>query len=164
MKRRAWLSLGSNIERAANLRAAVAALRRRFGPLVLSPVYESEAVGFDGDPFYNMVVGLESELPVTELDRFLHRLEARQGRRRDGDRFAPRTLDLDLLTYGEGPLQEGDIRLPRSEILDYAFVLRPLADVAGDERHPLDGRRYRELWAAFDRPDQRLWPVPLVFD
>ncbi len=164
MSRRAWLSLGSNIDRAANLRAAVTALGERFGPLVLSPVYESEAVGFAGDPFYNMVVGLDSDLPVTELAAFLRALEQRRGRRRDGGRFAPRTLDLDLLLYGDAVLEEGGIRLPRAEILEYAFVLRPLADVAGEARHPVDGRRYRELWAAFDRPEQRLWPVDLDFD
>ena len=161
MATRVWLSLGSNIDRTRNLRAVIAALGRRFGPLVLSQVYESEAVGFDGEPFYNMVVGLETDLPAAELNHWLHRLEADQGRRRDGGRFAPRTLDVDLLTYGDQVLEEGPLRLPRDEILRYAFVLRPLAEVAGEQRHPLDGRRYRELWAAFGNSAQDLRPVTL---
>jgi len=160
---RVWLSLGSNIDRAHNIRTAVAALGRRFSPLILSQVYESEAVGFDGAPFYNMVVGLDTDLPVDQLNRYLHELETDQGRDRKGPRFAPRTLDIDLLTYGDKILDSGSARLPRDEILRYAFVLRPLSEVAGDERHPLDGRSYRALWAAFAQSDQPLWPVALEF-
>ncbi len=163
MDARVWLSLGSNIDREHNMRTAVSALEQRFSPLIVSQVYESEAVGFDGEPFYNMVVGLDTDLPVDQLKQYLHELEMNQGRDRTGRRFAPRTLDIDLLTYGDTVLDSAYARLPRDEILRYAFVLRPLSEVAGDERHPLDGRSYRELWAAFDQPDQPLWPVALEF-
>ncbi len=156
---RAWLSLGSNIDRERNIRGALRDLAAEFGELVVSRVYECEAVGFDGDPFYNLVVGIDSQLPPLELARATRAIEDAHGRTRGVDKFAPRTLDIDLLTYGDTVLEEGPLRLPRDEILKYAFVLGPLAEVAGAERHPLDGRSYAELWAAFDQAAQPLRPV-----
>jgi 2-amino-4-hydroxy-6-hydroxymethyldihydropteridine diphosphokinase len=162
---RVWLSLGSNIDPESNIRLAVGNLRRIFGPLMLSSVYSGEAVGFDGDPFLNMVVGLDTELPVSQLMERLRGVEDRQGRVRDEkDKNSPRTIDIDLLTYGDLPLMAGRVVLPRDEITRYAFVLKPLAEVAGDEVHPLTGRTYGELWAAFDKTRQTLNPVDLDLD
>jgi len=154
------LSLGSNIEREENIRGALHALKAAFGDLVVSQVYESEAVGFAGAPFYNLVVGFETDQGVDELMDCFRRIEADFGRVRGGEKFAARTLDIDLLTYGDLVQERGRVVLPRDEILKYAFVLQPLAEVAGDERHPVSGQRYDALWAAFDKGDQRLWPVP----
>ena len=156
---RAWLSLGSNIDRRRNIRSAVAELRRRFGELVVSRVYESPAVGFESAPFYNLVVGIETELEPNAVRRILERVEWDHGRRRGGDKFVARTLDIDLLTYGDRVAETE--RLPRDEIEKYAFVLRPLSEVAGDERHPVVGRSYRELWAAFNAAGQPLTAVDL---
>jgi 2-amino-4-hydroxy-6-hydroxymethyldihydropteridine diphosphokinase len=156
---RAWLSLGSNIDRERNIRGALRDLAAEFGELVVSRVYECEAVGFDGDPFYNLVVGIDSERPPLELARAMRAIEDAHGRTRGGNKMAPRTLDIDLLTYGDRVLDEGGLRLPRDEILKYAFVLGPLAEVAGAERHPLDGRSYAELWSVFDQTAQPLRPV-----
>lgn len=161
---RVWLSLGSNIERSHNLRAAVRSLRAVFGQLVLSPVYESQAVGFKGAPFFNMVVGLETDLPPEALADRLRQLESEQGRIRGADKFAPRTLDVDLLIYGDRVINQGSLQLPRDEIVRYAFVLRPLADVAGSEVHPVSGESYQALWAAFDQRSQPLHPVTLLLD
>jgi len=159
---RVWLSLGSNIDPESNIRSAVESLRRIFGSLVLSSVYSGEAVGFDGAPFLNMVVGLDTELAVSKLMERLRGVEDRQGRiRNDKDKNSPRTIDIDLLTYGDLPLQAGRVVLPRDEITRYAFVLMPLAEVAGDEVHPLTGLTYGELWAAFDKTRQTLNPVEL---
>jgi 2-amino-4-hydroxy-6-hydroxymethyldihydropteridine diphosphokinase len=158
---RVWLSLGSNIDRERNIRGALRDLRAEFGQLVVSQVYECQAVGFDGDPFYNLGVGIDSERSPLELARAMRTIEDAYGRTRGGDKFAPRTLDIDLLTYGGSVLEEGPLRLPRDEIRKYAFVLGPLAEVAGAERHPVDGRSYAELWAAFDQAAQPLRPVEL---
>ena len=144
---RIWVSVGSNIERETHIRAALAELRALFGELVVSPVYESQAVGFDGAPFFNLVVGFFSELPPATLHGLMREIEARHGRERGGEKFAARTLDLDVLTYGDRVTDEGGKALPRDEIVDYAFVLAPLADVAADERHPALGERYADLWA-----------------
>ncbi len=144
---RIWVSVGSNIERETHIRAALTELRALFGELAVSPVYEAQAVGFDGDPFFNLVVGFDSELPPATLHDVMREIEARYGRERGGDKLASRTLDLDVLTYGDQVSDEGGKALPRDDIVDYAFVLAPLADVAGDERHPVLGERYAELWA-----------------
>ena len=156
---RVFLSLGSNIEREHNIRSAVRALRRRFGDLQLSRVYESEAVGFDGDAFYNLVAAFDTEEDVHAVNRALAEIEDSHGRDRSGPRFSSRTLDIDLLLYGDRTLDEQGLRLPRGEITRNAFDLQPLAELAPDLRHPLEGRSYAELWADFDQASQRLWPV-----
>ena len=144
-----WISIGSNIERERHVQAALHDLRERFGPLRVSAVYETEAVGFDGDAFYNLVAGFDTALRPTELHQLLRTIEADHGRKRSGGKFAARTLDLDLLTYGDAVTHEGGKALPRDEILRYAFVLGPLADVAPAELHPELGESYQVLWQRF---------------
>jgi 2-amino-4-hydroxy-6-hydroxymethyldihydropteridine diphosphokinase len=156
---RVWLSLGSNIEPRQQIPIALEALKQHFGDLVVSPVYESRAVGFSGDNFHNLVVGIETRLVPGELARVLRQIEASQGRVRSAEKFSSRTLDIDLLTYGDRIIDEPQMQLPRDEILRYAFVLLPLSEVAPEERHPVNGRSYRELWAGFDATDQPLWRV-----
>lgn len=150
---RAWLSLGSNQSPQCHLAAALRELRERFGELVVSPVYRTRAVGFDGPDFLNLAVGLDSDLDAVELDRWLHALEDRHGRRRDGPRFSSRTLDVDLVLFGdevrEGP---GHLRLPRPDLVQHAFVLKPMADIAPDVRHPLQGVGLAQLWAGYTGP------------
>lgn len=158
-----WVSLGSNVDRERSLRGAVRALRTRVGKLVLSSVYESASVGSDGPPFYNLVAGFDTELGLRELDAWLRQIEDAFGRVRQPDKNAPRTLDIDILTYADLIDPDG-YHLPRDEILRYAFVLGPLAEVAPCERHPLDGRRYAELWADFPKEAQPLAPVALPLD
>lgn len=148
---RVWVSAGSNMQREAHITSAVHALRERFGPLVVSPVYETVAVGFSGDAFLNLVIGFDSDEPPAELHRTLRDIEDRNGRLRDGPKFGPRTLDLDLLTYGDQVGDAGGKHLPRDEIARYAFVLAPLADVAGDELHPELGVTYAALWQQWQK-------------
>jgi 2-amino-4-hydroxy-6-hydroxymethyldihydropteridine diphosphokinase len=158
---RCWLSIGSNQDREASIRGAVADLAATFGPLVLSRVYESPAEGFAGEPFLNLVAGIETDLGVADIDRTLRRIEDAHGRVRGQDRFAPRTLDIDILTYGDLIGTPDGRELPRDEILRYAFVLGPLAEVAPQEVHPGTGLTYRVLWSCFDRPGQTLTPVAI---
>jgi len=155
---RVYISIGSNIERESHVRCALDALYEWFGELALSSVYESEAVGFDGEPFFNMVVGVQTHLSVGDLSARFKQLEADNGRRRNVPKFSGRTLDLDILTYDHEVGQIDGVELPRGEILKNAFVLRPLAEIAPNERHPATGQSYAGLWQAYDR-DQKLWPV-----
>jgi 2-amino-4-hydroxy-6-hydroxymethyldihydropteridine diphosphokinase len=159
-----WISLGSNQQRELCLRTAIAALRKRYGSLLISPVYESAAIGFVGDPFYNLVVGCETDDSPHTVVITLRELETLCGRVRNVEKFSARSLDLDLLTWGEEPVQQDGIFLPRQEILQYAFVLRPLADVAGQELHPLLKQTYQALWAKFDQASQLLQPIHLEID
>jgi 2-amino-4-hydroxy-6-hydroxymethyldihydropteridine diphosphokinase len=134
-------------------------LQAMFGELRISPIYESQAVGLEGDNFINLVVGIYTQQSPRELVVALRQLEARHGRIRTPDKFDSRTLDIDLLTYGERIIDDGPIQLPRDEIMKYAFVLLPLSEVAGDEVHPQSGHTYRRLWEMLDLQDQRLWRV-----
>lgn len=161
---RVYLSLGSNIERERNIRGALHELEQRYGDLLISPVYESEAVGFVGDPFYNLVVGMDTDKMVGVLASELRAIEEAYGRDRHGPKFSPRTLDIDILTYGNACGEVDGVKLPRSEILKNAFVLRPLADIAPGDRHPETIRPFLEHWEAYDQSRQKLWPVDFPLD
>ncbi|WNL46750.1 2-amino-4-hydroxy-6-hydroxymethyldihydropteridine diphosphokinase [Dyella sp. BiH032] len=158
---RAYLSLGSNVEPRRHLRAALQELQQRFGELAVSPAYRSRSVGFDGPDFVNLAVGLETELSPEALNAWLHALEDRHGRRRDVPRYSDRTLDVDIVLYDDLVRQgEGHLEIPRKE-LKHAFVLRPIADIAPDLPHPVDGRTMAALWAAFPADSEPLTPEPL---
>lgn len=158
-----WVGIGSNLDRERSIRGAVKALRERFGELVLSRVFESEAVDFEGAFFFNMVAGFDTDAPVGNLNVSLRKIEDVFGRVRGPDTFAPRTLDLDLLTYGDRVGTFDGCKLPRRDILLYAFVLRPLAEVAGDESHPAVLRSYLDLWRDFDKDAQPTAPISFDF-
>lgn len=146
-----YISIGSNIDREKHIPASIKALTGLFGKLGISSIYESEPVGFVGDAFYNLVVGFDSDLDIKEIIDQLRQIEIDNGRNRECKKFSARTLDLDLLLYGDLVLNEGRIQLPRDEIERYAFVLEPLAEIAGHLRHPVTQLRYSELWEQFDK-------------
>lgn len=160
---RVYLSIGSNIQREQHIRAGVQALLRHYGELQLSSVYESAAVGFEGENFYNLVAAIDTDETVQQVAQVLRQIEDAQGRTREGPRFSSRTLDIDILLYDDLVLNEGKLVLPRDEINKNAFVLWPLAEIAANLRHPILHKSYAELWAAFDKDSQPLWPVPFEF-
>lgn len=146
---RVALGIGSNINRRRHIQEAVNALGRRFGSLTLSPVYRSRAVGFEGPDFFNLVAIVDTGLAVDELHDALRAIEAGQGRTRTAGRFSSRSLDIDILLYGDQVLRGKGHDIPRDEILRYPFVLKPLADLLPDERHPELGETYAALWSRF---------------
>ena len=154
-----YLSLGSNIDRNKHLSAGLDALVEAFGDLKMSQVYESEAVGFDGDNFYNLVAAIETDLPVGELALKLRDIEDENGRLRSGPKFSARTLDIDILTYDDLTGEVDGVKLPRGEILKNAFVLLPMSELAPDTLHPVTGKTYLQLWDEYDQSSQKLWPV-----
>ena len=153
---RAYLNLGSNQERERNLRSAIRELKNHFTVIAISPVYESEAVGFDGESFYNLCVAIDTDMTPQQVNDTLHEIEDQHGRDREQPKFSGRTLDIDLILYGDAIINEGKLVLPREDILKYAFVLKPLADIAADEMHPLLQKNYSELWNSFDQQSQPL--------
>ncbi len=149
-----FVSIGSNLERERHIPQALEELEKAFGPLQVSSIYESEAEGFEGPPFHNLVAAFETGLPVEKVYETLKEIEQRHGRGPGSRKFASRTLDLDLILYGDLILKDpadGRQLLPRGDILRYAFVLEPLAEIAPERRHPVLGKTYRELWRSFDR-------------
>ena len=154
-----YLNIGSNIERHAHICAGLDALAQQFGKLELSSVYESEAVGFVGAPFYNLAVALHTDMSVTDLARWLRRLEYKMGREPGASRFSSRTLDIDILSYDKLVGEFEGVSLPRAEILKNAHVLAPLAELAPWSRHPVLGTSYGELWEDYDKAAQSLSKV-----
>lgn len=156
---RVYLSLGSNIERERHIHAGLDELADQFGDLIVSSVFESEAVGFSGNNFYNLAVAIDTRMSIAELSDCLKAIEARHGRKRQGPKFSSRTLDIDILSYDDLVGEQAGVKLPRSEIVKNAFVLWPLAEIAPEERHPVLGENYADLWAAYDKSKQALWRV-----
>lgn len=154
-----YLSLGSNVDRHKNIAAALDALAELLGELTISSVYESKSVGFDGNNFFNLVVGAQTVLSIAELSENLKRIEDANGRKRNGPKFSPRTLDIDILTYGDFVGVESGVELPRAEITKNAFVLLPLAEIAPQVLHPQVQKSYQQLWAEYDQPSQSLWAI-----
>lgn len=136
-----YISLGSNIDPIAHISGAINDLRVKLDDFECSKIYSSPAVGMEGAAFLNAVVGGTTADSVKELADWLLTLELEHGRIRTGNKFTSRTLDLDLLLYGDKVLEastDSGITLPHSDITEQAYVLQPLADVAASLFHPLE--------------------------
>ncbi|MCY7354585.1 MAG: 2-amino-4-hydroxy-6-hydroxymethyldihydropteridine diphosphokinase [Lysobacter sp.] len=159
---KAYLSLGSNTAPEANLRSALVALRERFGTVVASPVYQMPAIGFDGPDFLNAAAIIDSDLDPLALTEWLRALERAHGRLRSNVKFSSRTLDIDIVYFDDVVLdgeEPGSLQLPRPE-LRYAFVLKPLADIAPAFVDPVRDVTLAALWAV--HPDREVAFVRVV--
>jgi 2-amino-4-hydroxy-6-hydroxymethyldihydropteridine diphosphokinase len=148
-----FVGVGSNIDKLDNIRAAIETLDKSFAPIRVSPVYETLAVGFDGPNFHNLVIGFKTCRTPAEIYQCLRDIESSRHRVRTGEQFVSRTLDLDLLLYGEQCMVNELFRIPHDDILRYAFVLKPLLDLSPGLKHPVLGIALRELWRSF-KPDK----------
>ena len=158
---RAYISVGSNQEPRAHVLKALDELEAAFGKVDQSPVYESVAVGFSGENFLNLVVGFDTSMTIEQVAEVLDRIEQSCGRVRGGERFSSRTMDLDLLLFGDFVRHDELWDIPRKEIEQYAFVLKPLVDLAAEEVHPELGKTYSRLWKEGEFSGQGLWEVSL---
>ena len=155
------LSIGSNIDAESNIRAALDALNLEFENIRSSTTYESQAIGFDGDNFLNLVVLADTNKGLDDVTTFLKRLEDRLGRDRLQTRFSGRTMDVDILLYGNESGMFCGIELPRPEVTENAYVLQPLAELVPDVVHPATGMSYLKLWQDYDKSKQRLWATEI---
>ncbi|MGK0441709.1 MAG: 2-amino-4-hydroxy-6-hydroxymethyldihydropteridine diphosphokinase [Pseudohongiellaceae bacterium] len=153
------VSVGSNAERYRHITVSLDVLQQYFGELVISPIYESEAVGFEGENFLNLVVGFKTAYSVGELQALLKQIEDDHGRLRGGPKFSSRTLDIDILTVDDLVGNIDGVLLPRPEILDNAFVLLPLFDIVPQYVHPVTNKSYKTLWQEYAQENQKLWRV-----
>ena len=159
-----YVAIGSNVEAEHNLALASRELDRAFAPVRFSAWYRNAAVGFTGDDFINAVAGFFSDLDVHALVGRLHVIEEICGRPRNAPRWAPRTMDLDILLYGDLVCEEPKLHLPRPDLLKRAYMLGPLAQIAPQVVHPTAHISIGELWQRFDRAAhamQRIDPPPV---
>ena len=160
---RVHLGLGSNIERERYITAGLDALQVLLGELALSSVYDSPAIGFTGQAFLNLVVAGDTDLELEQLAARLRHIEFEHGRPANATRFSPRQLDIDILTYDQVVGEFSGVTLPREEILENAFVLCPLAELAPDVPHPVVKRSFRSLWQDYDQSSQPLSKVDFMW-
>jgi 2-amino-4-hydroxy-6-hydroxymethyldihydropteridine diphosphokinase len=145
-----YLGIGSNVDAESHVRAGLAELRQQFGEITLSPVYRSRSVGFEGNDFLNLAACIQTDLQPLQLKQWLNGLENRYGRLRNVEKFSDRTLDIDILLYDDLYVRLPELSLPRGEILHFAHVLKPLADLAPELTHPVNGQTLAELWNGFE--------------
>jgi 2-amino-4-hydroxy-6-hydroxymethyldihydropteridine diphosphokinase len=157
----AYLGLGSNVNARSNILAGIATLREAFNDVRLSPAYQTRAVGFDGNDFINLAASIETTLQPLELKRFLNELEDRYGRARDVAKFSDRTLDIDILLYDDLYLLSPQLKIPRPEIMTFAHVLKPLADLAPGVMHPVCKKTIAEIWQSHPHHTDTLKQIKL---
>ncbi|TAK54647.1 MAG: 2-amino-4-hydroxy-6-hydroxymethyldihydropteridine diphosphokinase [Gammaproteobacteria bacterium] len=159
-----YVAAGSNVRPRTQLRRALAALAANWPGLRISRAFANSAFGFEGADFINLAAGFATdESPERVLER-LRAVEAACDRPRDAPKWAPRTLDLDLLLYGDLVGQLPGATLPRPDLLRRAYMLGPLADIAPDLCHPVAGETIAALWQRFDRGAHPLHEVRLEED
>jgi 2-amino-4-hydroxy-6-hydroxymethyldihydropteridine diphosphokinase len=145
-----YVAAGSNVDPARNLQTALTLLRQVYAPLRISPAYRNKAVGFSGDDFINLVVGFSTADPVAEVRRQMQLIETGCGRPPSSPKWAPRTMDLDILLYGQLLSNEPGLILPRPDLVRRPYMLKPMADIAPTVTHPTLHKTMHELWEAFD--------------
>jgi 2-amino-4-hydroxy-6-hydroxymethyldihydropteridine diphosphokinase len=156
-----FVAAGSNIDPQLQLRAALSALRRVYAPLQVSPAYRNRAVGFSGDDFINLVVGFATAHSPAQVREQLQAIEAACGRASNAPRWAPRSMDLDILLYGSLVSQAAGMLLPRPDLVRRPYMLKPLADIAPELVHPTLGRTIGELWQDFPQDGHELVPISI---
>jgi 2-amino-4-hydroxy-6-hydroxymethyldihydropteridine diphosphokinase len=152
----AWLGLGSNVNADVHITAAIDELRGQFAIIAFSRSYSSTAVGFDGDDFINLVARVETDMSPLELRQYLRKLEDRYGRKRNVPKFSDRSLDIDILLYDDLVLLSPLLEIPRAEIVKFAHVLKPLAELDPDLIHPSERRSMAEIWSSSGLSDNSL--------
>ena len=140
-----YIGVGSNIDREHHAHVAYQELQKLGFDLCVSPIYECEPIGFSSQNFYNFVISFVTELSLEELSVRLREIEFKWGREENAQKYQDRTLDLDIVLFGESISQQKP-ELPRSDIYKYPFVTKPLFDLEPNLVIPGDGRTITDIW------------------
>ena len=160
---RVYIGIGSNIDKHLHIPRVIEELQSEYGEVTVSPIYQTTAVGFEGEDFYNLAVGIDTRKSPQEMFKYLRALEAAHGRRRtSGNQFIARTLDLDQLLYDDQQIEDETLSIPHEDIIRYAFVLKPLADIAPNLVHPILQKSMQLLWQEFDQRSIQMQQLSLA--
>lgn len=140
-----YLGIGSNVDREHHIEHAVSLLHSLGEQIKLSTIYQSEAVGFKSEPFYNLVLEMKTALNLQDFSLALREIEFHCGRDSQAKKFEARTIDLDILLFGDA-VSDSKPELPRSDIYRYPFVIQPLYELCPELILPNDGRTVRAVW------------------
>jgi 2-amino-4-hydroxy-6-hydroxymethyldihydropteridine diphosphokinase len=158
---RVFVAAGSNVDPLVNLRHACGEIRKTWHDAVFSRAYRNKAVGFDGPDFINLVVGFGTTQPLQAVIARLQAIETQCGRPRHAPKWASRTMDLDVLLYGDLVEKTAGYTLPRPDLLKRPYMLGPMAEIAPEVTHPTEHRTIGELWSAFHRDGHGMQLVEL---
>jgi 2-amino-4-hydroxy-6-hydroxymethyldihydropteridine diphosphokinase len=159
--RRVFVAAGSNVEPEKHLERAAAQIVHSWPDARFSRAYRNAAVGFEGPEFINLVVGFTTAQPLDAVLTRLRAIETQCGRPRYAPKWASRTMDLDVLLFGDLVEKTSEYTLPRPDLLKRPYMLGPLAEIAPDVSHPTAGQTIGELWRSFDRDGHSMLPVTL---
>ena len=159
------LNIGSNQDKRKNIRLALDSLEPHFTKITTSSLYESPSEGFIGGNFYNIGVNVETDKTINDVVNILHDIENSLGRDRNLPKFSSRIIDLDLVLYDDDINDK--LNIPRRDILKYAFVLAPLAELNPNDIHPQERISYLALWKVFQSTkefDLNQYNIDKLFD
>ena len=158
---RVFVAAGSNVEPEKNLARACAEIKHSWHDVVFSKAYRNVAVGFDGPDFINLVLGFTTPQPLEAVIARLRAIETRCGRPRFAPKWASRTMDLDVLLFGDVVEKTAEYTLPRPDLLKRPYMLGPMAEIAPDIMHPTADKTIGLLWKEFDRDGHAMNAVDL---
>ena len=156
-----FFGVGSNIKPEENIVLAVREIKDIFDDVIVSPVYKNKSVGFEGNDFLNLVISCSTKMSVYDIGDFIEQVHNLSGRKKKSNKYLSRTLDIDLLMFGDHIIQDSKIHIPRDDILKYSFVLKPLVDIAPESIHPITKSSFSEHWDRMDKTENPLIPVEI---
>jgi len=158
---RVFVAAGSNLEPEKHLVRACADIKHSWHDAVFSRAYRNVAVGFDGPDFINLVLGFTTPQPLDAVIARLRAIETQCGRPRFAPKWASRTMDLDVLLFGDRVEKTTEYTLPRPDLLKRPYMLGPMAEIAPEVMHPTANKTIGKLWEEFDGDGHAMTAVEL---
>jgi 2-amino-4-hydroxy-6-hydroxymethyldihydropteridine diphosphokinase len=159
---RVFVAAGSNVDPENHLARACAEISASWPDAQFSKAYRNAAVGFEGPDFINLVLGFLTGQSIEAVLMRLREIETLCGRPRNAPKWASRSMDLDILLFGDRVEKTTDYTLPRPDLLKRPYMLGPLAEIAPQVMHPTVHKTIGQLWQEFDRTAHPMDALPLA--